>query len=534
MAKEINTVRNFLSAIKDELNVACTENGALAYATTKDSNLDLFGSIASLRQASDSHMANIFRTFNFAYEEDKVLATRMLFWLRDVRGGAGERETFRKFLVHLANSNKNRIVKANIYNIAEYGRFDDMLCLLETPLRADVLQYIDNQLNIDAAKFMQGEEISLLAKWLPSENASSKETIKNAKIIRKYLGLTPKQYRIVLTKLRGKIKIVETPMSANKWDTIEYSKVPAKAGMRYASAFLRHDEERYDKYLEDVAIGKIKINASTLFPYDIVHQLLYRDTFSYRSGPQAAANKVKDKTLNLLWNNLPDYLNGSEENILCMVDTSGSMTGYSNNKVAPLDIAISLGIYTAERNHGVFHNKFLTFSRKPELQSIVGETIADKVSNLSRAHWDMNTNIESAFMTILNAAIRSQTNPKDMISKLIIISDMQFDYATNRQSAEVFMKTMKRRYEDAGYKLPSLVYWNVSARSSVVHSTKDDVDFCMVSGASPSIFKGVLNGDIEVEVVDKNGNITTETRIDPMKVMYETLITERYNKVVVV
>jgi hypothetical protein len=539
-----NSVQAFLACLEKEANIAYTENGARAYGTTGNANLDLFGSVASLRHADYAQFGSVFSNFERAYNEDAVLATRMLFWLRDVRGGAGERGTFRKFLCYLANGRHPYIVSANLANIAEYGRYDDLWILLDTPLRNEVLQFVDNQWAEDYTILLgkTNAPISLLSKWLPSENASNKDTIRYAKMIRKALGLTSKDYRKALTKMRNYLNVVEVKMSANEWNNIDFSKLPSKAGMRYSAAFQKHAYARYLQFLEDVALGKVNINASTLFPYEIVRKVRESGTcFNTNVDIKTLADS---KVLDLLWKNLPDYLEGTPENILCMVDTSGSMHGGMSsiqNSIAPIDVALSLGIYTAERNTGAFKDKFITFSAEPTLQTLVGKTIQEKVRNLNNANWDMNTNIERAFDVILEAAVKSKTKPAEMISKLIIISDMEFDaanadgsgYKRGTKRGTVFMDSMRVKYADHGYELPSLVYWNVDDRNGVKHATVADTDFCMVSGASPSIFKGIFNGEIEIVSVDVFGNETTKTVLDPVEVMKATLMSERYDKVVV-
>jgi len=537
-------VAAFINEMEEITNIAYTENRALAYCTTKSNTLDLFSGIAALRNATADRMANIFNLYKKAYQEDKELTTRMFFWLRDIRGGAGERKTFRQFLYLLAFHNPKLII-ANLDNIAEYGRFDDLLILLDTDLQDDVLGYIDEKLGTDYNRMCRNLPVTLIAKWLPSENASNKDTVRYAKIIRKGLGLTSEEYRKALTRLRSYLNIVETKMSAGEWDSIDFAEVPSRAGMIYSSAFARHESDRYEKFIEDVALGKVNINTSTLYPYDIVDKVINLEDIG-RSMKDRMAVEAKRKVFDLLWKNLPDYLEGIDDNILCMVDTSGSMFQGYNSNVKPINIALSLGIYTAERNKGVFQNKFLTFSGSPALQTVKGNTIQEKVANMQRADWAMNTNIEAAFNVILQSAIKAKTDPKDMISKLVIISDMEFDaantscdgYFRSKRSTyapmKKFMPLMKDKFKAAGYEMPNLVYWNVDARSGVVHSTLADINFCMVSGASPSIFVGIFNGEIEVDVVDEEGNITTQTELDPMEVMKSTLMAERYDKVVVV
>ena len=306
---------------------------------------------------------------------------------------------------------------------------------------------------------------SLLGKWLKSENTSSKESRELARKTRKYLGLSSKDYRKMLTVLRAKIKIVESQMSRKQWDKINYEAVPSKASMIYKKAFKKHDEKRYEKYLESVEKGEKKINTKTLFPYEIVRQ----------------ARKENDKTLDLLWKNLPDYTKENEK-ALVVADVSGSMYGL------PMDISVSLAMYFAERNKGIFQNKFITFSEKPELQEIEGTTLNQKIRNLEDAHWDMNTNVQAVFDLILDTAIENKIKKEDMPGTIYIISDMEFDEATDENDKTNF-EIIKQKYEEAKYNMPVLVFWSVDSRQNNVPVTQNEKGVILVSGSSASVFK---------------------------------------------
>jgi len=304
--------------------------------------------------------------------------------------------------------------------------------------------------------------ISLLGKWLKSEN-SGKTSKEIAIKTRKSLGLSSKNYRKMLTILRSKIDIIETKLSEKNYKDIDYSKTPSKAGMIYKDAFSKHDPVRYSKYLKDVEEGKQKINTKALFPYEIVRK----------------ARKENDKTLDLLWKNLPDYTKDNEKAIV-VADVSGSMDG------TPMDVSISLAMYFAERNKGIFHNKFITFSSKPELQEIAGDSLNQRIRNLENADWEQNTNIQAVFDLILNTAKDNTLKSEDLPKTIYIISDMEFDEASETQTN---FQVIKEKYKAAGYEMPTLVFWNVDSRQNNVPITENEKGVVLISGSSPTVFK---------------------------------------------
>jgi hypothetical protein len=467
-----------LDHLKEKMNVAYTENGAKVYATTKSDLLDFFALGGALRNRSES---DIVQLFSRAFAEDKLLALKSAFYFRDIRGGQGERRTFRAILKYLAN-NYPDIVRKNLHLIPEYGRWDDVYVLVGTPVEKDVANLIRNQFVSD----MTSKYPSLMAKWLKSENASSAETKRLARWTRKVLGLSSRDYRKALTELRTKIKIVEQKMSANQWSEIEYDKLPSKAGMKYRQAFLRHDEERYRAFIEAVKSGKKKMNAKTLYPYEIVAKVPY--------NPR---QPVDDETLDAMWKSLPDYVGERNERSIVVADTSGSMWG------TPMDVAVSLAIYFAERNKGEFANHFITFSARPQLQEIKGDTISEKVRNLRNAEWGMNTNIEAVFDLILDTAVEHGLSQDEMIDKIYIISDMQFDQCVNGGRNKRLFEEIRERYESHGYKLPQLVFWNVDARQNNFPMSMTETGVQLVSGFSPMLFEHLVSGISAYELMLK-------------------------------
>ena len=521
----------FFNEMKNTNNWTSTENGAGAYKSTLNSCLDMFGSFGGMRQSSEQMVVN---TFQSAFAEDPDFAVKMLFYFRDIRGGQGTRRQFRIAIKWLATKAPEYVVN-NLDNFLEYGRGDDFLCLLDTPVKADVADFLYKQLREDCRAMKEGKPCSLLAKWLPSVNCSSAQTKKYAGMLYRAWGWTPRQYRKVLSHVRGYLKVVEQKMSAKQWTDIKYDEVPSKAAMLYSEAFYRHDENGYADYLLKVANGDAKVNAGALYPYDIVHKIM----------SNYSSISAKDKVLyDALWKRLPNYCADDLETGICVVDTSGSMTG------TPLEVAISLGMYCADKCRGPFAGKFITFSTNPQLQEVKGADITEKVRNMWSADWAGSTNLEKVFQLILDTAWRNNCAPEDMPQKLYIISDMQFDMATtidawytrpcDRRKPEPFMAQMKKRFESAGYHMPTIVYWNVRAsQCGMFQQTFDGENCCMVSGYSPSLFKAIIEGTTYEEetmtTVTDDGTVTQEQTlkavVDPMTVMKTAVNAERYDRV---
>lgn len=453
----------FEQSLQKTMNAtARTENGAVSNLTTNSSLLDLFSQIGALRTGSGARSR--IAQFDRAVSEDNLLALKILFHARDIRGGSQERETFRIFYKHLATTRPEMAAK-NLHLIPEYGRWDDLWCLLDTSLKSQVIGLIKNQLISDA----KSEKPSLMAKWLPSENTSSNATCKLATLIRKELGLSSRDYRKVLSNLRSKINIVEKSMSQRKWDKIVYEHVPSRASMKYRKAFKKHDGKRYDAFLTAVMNGEKKIHAGALFPYEIVEKVL---------------TTGQNETLEALWKNLPNYFGENADDSLVVADVSGSMYG------TPLYVSISLAMYMAERNKGIWNGKFITFSSDPTFNMVTGKTLFDKVTSLSRAQWGMSTDIEKVFDMILKAAKDAKLSNDEIVKKIFIISDMEFNAARgHRSDHKTLFRTISDKYQKAGYTLPTLVFWNVRSAREQFPMSLDDTNFQMVSGCSPSILQ---------------------------------------------
>lgn len=484
-------MNELLKKLKEDLDLIKTENDAYTHNTTHSDLYDMFAMGGAMRNRPDEDVILMFRK---AFAENPSYALKCLFYLRDVRGGQGERRFFRVCLRDIAREKPDRL-RGLIKYVPEYGRWDDLYCFVGTPLENDAFEIIRQQLAID----VQSKTPSLLAKWLKSENASSPETTFLANKTRKYLGFTHKKYRIMLTELRKRINVVETLMSANRWDEIEFDKIPSKAGLIYKNAFARRDiiKEKYKAFAEN---KNTTVNAGTLYPCDVVNQAIkcMEEGHFYRKK-NVALDDTNRLMINKYWDNLKDYFDGSCFNGLAVVDTSGSMT--NNFGIAPIDVAISLGLYCADKANGPFKGYYISFSSKPQLISTDGVDFCDKVDRIYRTNLCENTNIEATFDLLLEIALKNNIKNCDMPQNIIVISDMEFDEARGRGwwchdesiPASTLMETIEEKWNNYGYDMPHLIFWNVDARqNNIPMKDKDGITF--VSGYSPVIFEQVMSG----------------------------------------
>ena len=498
-------MNELLKGLKMESNVTHTTNGAVTYKSTLNKVYDLFATGAAMRSASDDDCKLLFMK---AYEEDHELALKCLFYLRDVRGGQGERRFFRVSMNWLANKYPKE-AKNLVRFIPEFGRWDDLYCLMDSPVEKEVFKFMYEQALLDVSC----KTPSLLGKWLKSENTSSKESRRLATKTRESFNLTPREYRKMLSALRGKINIVETLMSQNRWNEIEFDKLPSRAGLIYKNAFAKHDvtKERYERFIKDT---NTKVNAGTLYPYDVVHEAVKlfsgRGWYSdYRIN--VPADDVNRLAVNKYWDNLTDYFNNATLNALAVVDTSGSMTSsVGNTNIHPLDVGISLGLYCADKAKGPFHGHFISFSSRPRLIETEGIDFCDKVCRIYRQNLCENTNIEATFDLVLDTALRNHLKQADLPKTLIVISDMQFDagrsyYArdyNHSNRTRSLMENIEAKWNSHGYKMPKLVYWNVNAASgggNIPMQDKEGVTY--VSGASPVIFEMIMSGKTSIDLM---------------------------------
>ncbi len=485
-----------LKFLKREANTAYTANGAVSNASTMSDCLDFFATAGALRNASDEEIT---ARFIRAFAEDRDIAMKTLFFARDIRGGLGERRAFRVIIRYLAD-NYPDTVRKNIANIAEYGRYDDILSLIGTASEAEAITYIRENLNKDMKSMQAQESVSLMAKWLPSVNASSSETVRTAKKIAKAMNMSDASYRRMLSSLRAYIKIIENNLREKDY-TFSYEKQPSKAMFKYRKAFIRNDEERYRDFMCRAKSEPSVLKTGSLTPYDIVNSVLKN-----RSGMSGEEREVLDTT----WNALENYVNS--DNTLVVVDGSGSM--YCDFfSVKPAAIAESLGIYFAERNKDAFANCFITFSANPRLVEIKGRDIFEKVNYCMSFNEVSNTNIEKTFDLILNTAVKNRMKQSDMPSRLIIISDMEFDYCADDSEMTNF-EAAKAKFAKKGYKLPQLVFWNVNSFNRQQPVTMNEQGTILVSGMSPQIFSMLKEG-----------------KLDPYAFMMSVISSERYERV---
>lgn len=465
-----NEVRNILNGRGEYTR---TENDGLQYGSTNSALLDLFATIGGMREKSEE---GVVKAFKKAKDEDALLAMKMLFYARNIRGGLGERRTFRVILKSIADNED--LIRKNISLIPEFGRWDDLFVLFGTPSENCMLEFVKKQFESDLVNYESGNksEISLLGKWLKSENSSSKEGNRMGTKFRKAFGLTSKEYRKALSLLRAHLRVVEKDMSANNWSEIEYEGVPSYAMKNYHQAFYRHDLDRFSEYISDVKSGKQTIKSSTLFPYDLVKE--YVPNFYRRDVI------FKNPVVEAQWKALPNYVEGNK-NIMVMADTSSSM--YNGISIYA---SLGLAIYFAERNHGSFHNLMMIFAGIPILVELIDNaSLYEKIKSIPTIN-EMNTDIGKAFRKILEIGVTGNIPPEDMPEALIIISDMEFD--PSNMLKKTAYETAKSEFAHYGYSLPKTIFWNASQRSTGYQAKKDDTNVIMVSGTSASTFKSVL------------------------------------------
>lgn len=478
---------SYLDELKANTDFIYTENGAIAHSSTGSHLYDLFAMGGAYRSRSDEDCIVLFKK---AYDENPTYALKCLFYLVDCRGGQGERRFWRVCAKWLAKYD-TEAMRRNLKYVPEFSRWDNIFVFMGTALEKDVIQLVKTQLAADMASYKQSnnEGISLLAKWLPSINTSSPETRELAQKVRQALGMSNKQYRKTLSVLRERIKVLERLMSAGRWDEIEFDKIPSKAGFRYRNAFARHDLERTQNgkqsYADFMADETTTVNAEVLYPYECVAQVM--NHHRYYDIPETERNVI-----NKYWDNMADYINGATFNGFAVVDVSGSMCG--NTASAPINIAISLGLYCAEKAKGPYANHFMTFSSRPQMVEVQGFDFCDKVLRMYKADWGMNTDIEAVFDLMLKVAVDNQCAQSEIAEHIIVISDMEYDECTYRDAqTKTLFETLRKRWAAAGYQMPKLVFWNVAARQDNI-PIRDDKNVTFVSGMSPSLYESIMSG----------------------------------------
>lgn len=463
---------SFLNELEKGTNRnARTANGAVSNESTLNPLLDFFANAGAMRGKEKDAVA----LFDKAFTVDPQGAVRCLFYLRDIRGGQGERSVFRAVLESMSQTTVDKVVKF----IPEYGRWD------EVPFTKEGVALIKAQLAEDKENMKAGKSVSLLAKWLPSENASSKTSREKARTLAKELGLVSRSgdltpYRKTVTALRKHIALLEQKMSSKEWANVAYENLPTQAHRKHIKAFKRNDGTRYEAYLGKVEKGEAKINSSAGFTYEI-YDLVEHD----HSG-------TNERTANAMWKALPDYTNGS--NALVLADVSGSMSG------RPMSISVSLALYFAERNEGPFKNYYMTFTDVPKLVKVPETgTLSQKMSFIEHKHVGYNTDLQAAFDAILAAAKKEGASQSDLPKVLYIISDMQFD-AQMSNCKETNFETAQRKFKEAGYELPHVVFWNCSPYGHQdAPATMYDTRVTLISGSNQSTFQYAVEGKTPIE-----------------------------------
>ena len=509
-------MNKFMNGLTDATNYITTENGATSYRSTKSDLLDMFALGAAMRSRS---VEDVILMFKKAYEENPTYALKCLFYIGDCRGGQGERRFFRVCIKWLAN-NYPDVMRRNIQYVPTYRRWDDLYALVDTPLENDAFAFMKEQLALD----VECKTPSLLAKWLKSENTSSRESRRLGNKTRIAFGMNHKQYRKTLAVLRERINVLERLMSENRWDEIEFDKIPSRAGLIYKNAFARHDLEREQSeknvttYAEFAKSKDTKVNAKALYPYECVAEALklFRTGSYWNMRELPPMDDTNRLIVNKYWDNLEQYFSEASFDGIAVVDTSGSMV--RDDASAPINVAISLGLYCAEKAKGPYAGHYISFASRPQLIKTEGVDFVDKVQRIYKTNLVDNTNIEATFDLLLNTAIQNQCSQDEIPKNVIIISDQEFDAARGYQywnnshitPQETLMESIEKKWNAAGYKLPTLTFWNVDARQNNIPMTvKDGVNF--VSGMSPSIFQQIME--------NKNA----------FDLMYSILNSERYS-----
>ena len=502
-------MENFYAKLQNtQNNVSITENGMQGYKHTEHTLTDFNFKVSSYRGNKQQAIDD----FKEVLKEKESYVLKYLMYLRDAREGIGERDLFRVCLKEFINStfkDKDSIVDTIIKTTPIYGRYDDLFIFVGTKYEDLMCDYIKTQLKKDCLDYKNNKSISLLAKWMPSENASSKETKELAKLFRTKLGLTERNYRRILSTLREYLDVVEVKTCANDWDKIDYNKVPSKANLKYMNAFLRHDESRRREFLSKVLSHdkSVKVNMSVAFPHEIV----------------AKWSTIYDQSLEAYWNNLKPCV-GLKDTIVVR-DGSGSMLSrIPNTNIKALDVSTALAIYCSQFLNDAFKDKFITFSAEAELIDLSNCGSLDSKLRLTYKEADCsNTNIENVFELILNTAVENNMKQEDIPSTVLIISDMEFDpsYASNRfywnsgmnASSNVF-KTMSAKFKAHGYTLPKLAFWNVNARTGTIPCKYNENGVLLISGFSQNVLSMVMNGET-----------------DPYQALIKELNKERYNDI---
>lgn len=499
----------FLQHLRVEDNKTTGWNDAPGFKSTLNANLDLYSRAGTMRFASDE---DIVRYFNSAFKEDATLAMKNLFYIRDVKQGMGERNFFDVVIKHLA-THETDIFKKVVKLIPFYGSWADVRKIIGSEDLTDeqvmpTVKLMHKALVEDLARLDSGEPITLVAKWAPSVGSKNKVHKLALRRLLSFTGMKEKVYRKMISRMREQLSLVEHKLTEKKTDKIDYSQVPSQAFKKYTKAFFRNDGERFEEFLNRANEGEVKVNAGTLHTHQLVTEY-FGSIWNNFMG--------ENKAIEAQWKNLPKP-QANSLNVLPMVDVSGSMSGL------PMEVAVSIGIFLSENSEGEFRNNFLTFSSEPELITMVeGDSLFNKVRQVIKSDWGMNTDLEAALQMILNTAVKNNLKQEELPDLIPILTDMQMDN-TGRFGAMTdmsFYQKMKQKFEDNSYQIPTLLWWNIAGDySGALAVTKDEQNTILISGFSQKLFDNILNLDL-----DKLEDYTPETA------MLEVLNGERYERV---
>lgn len=509
-----NKFLNGLAKAASDESISITENGAAGYARTNHALTDFFYKIGSMRSWDSKKIINEFMP---VYAEDKRRAFELLFFIRDCRGGQGERRVFNILFGWIIKTDPSAAI-ALLPLIPEFGSWKAFFEMTPYFLSAskDVVEaacsFFADQWDKDIDAMDSGKSASLMAKWAPSCNASSKVTKDCANYWRRVLGITEKEYRKTLASLRDYLKVLETKLSANKWSEIDYNAVPSRAGVIYRGAFLKHDEDRRRKWLEDLKKPEsgAKINVGVLDVVTIVQKYMANGWYSNRVGEE-------DATLEAAWKALVEKgrLDESAPNMIPVIDGSGSMYSWIAGNDGPMaeHVALALGLYFANINKGVWNGQVIAFGSRPQFYKVPTDaSLRDQLALATRYNDCGTTDVEAVFKLVLKTAVDNGLSQEE-IPSLVVFSDMEFNFAMENPSARLFDE-IGRAYKAKGYSLPKLFFWNICSRTGTIPLTENDLGVGLISGFNQSICKMLLTG-----------------KLDPYEIIVEQLDAPRYDPV---
>lgn len=526
---------NFMEALKQtqtETTYDYTDNGALVYASSGSNLVDFNFNISSMRSKSEDEIA---KEFYNIYLDNKDLAVRYLFFAGDIREGLGERHVFNSIMKSLAQ-NEPEVAKAVLSFIPEYGRWDEVVKLIDTPIKKDVVELIKKQLGEDIMAASEGKPVSLCAKWLPSLQASNNTVRHQALTLCKELNMEKKDYRHMLSNLRGRLNVIEKSLAEKDVQKLESMQevLTSKQNYKYKDALMRLMPEQRTEYFNKVLRGEANFNADVLEPHEIF--------FRYHNEINSYGRKSVDKDMSyeIMWQQLPNKVTSDKE-VLVVRDGSGSMewAQLHGTNGSVLDVASALTVYFSEHATGQFHDKFITFSSSPEIVDLSGcDNLAEKIKKLDNYDDCSNTNLEATFDLILNTAIANKMPQEQMPANLLIISDMQFDAATSQGSwnrptagwSETLFDTIRNKFEDAGYKIPGLIFWNVNQEKTAIPEIKNELGLVLIGGYSKNNIDMICKNEFVMEIVNEEGKVEKVVK-SPEQILTEKLMSERYDAI---